>query len=216
MRKDRCLTQAVMINGQDKMTYTTVQYYSYNLSTLSKGIPAIMKIEPQLLLGMITTKRNIQKYTELIEYTPFYHCSRNLLEAMLSNNNQQTHNHQRFPFGNWVTFLWKHYYQLFCTFLLTQNISYLGILQYIISRQCIFGVAELLKNCLLRLLLFCILQRLAGLGRFDILEFLTYSYVLLFFFIHVLCSLMIQHFCRQPNQRISHLYLTVCELAFNI
>lgn len=105
MRKDRCLTQAVMINGQDKMTYTTVQYYSYNLSTLSKGIPAIMKIEPQLLLGMITTKRNIQKYTELIEYTPFYHCSRNLLEAMLSNNNQQTHNHQSFPFGNWVTFL---------------------------------------------------------------------------------------------------------------
>lgn len=181
MRKDRCLTQAVMINGQDKMTYTTVQYYSYNLSTLSKGIPAIMKIEPQLLLGMITTKRNIQKYTELIEYTPFYHCSRNLLEALLSNNNQQTHNHQRFPFGNWVTFLWKHYYQLFCTFLLTQNISYLGILQYIISRQCIFGVAELLKNCLLGLLLFCILHRLAGLGRFDILEFLTYSYVLLFF-----------------------------------
>lgn len=45
MRKDRCLIQVVMINGQDKMIYIIVQYYFYNLSISSKGIFVIMKIE---------------------------------------------------------------------------------------------------------------------------------------------------------------------------
>lgn len=45
-----------------------------------------------------------------------------------------------------------------------------------ISRQCIFGVADLLKKwlCLLGPSLHCIPQgTLTGLGKFDILEFFT-------------------------------------------